>query len=227
MASQFSAALFDVDGVQVNTLLLLRDATILTFKEFGYEITEEEFNRHKREPKVYESIVAERGLAIDKKAFQGRRWEQLQKIVRERGIQKTQGIEELLQRLKRSMPGIRLCSVSNNYAEVIELFHTQTGLGRYFEIKVTGENLEKKPAPDLYSSAIRRLGVDPMACFAVEDTSKGVLSAMRAGIPAVIALSSVRKEDTIKGVYTVKTLDDVTMEFLEEIRQKADQQYPL
>jgi beta-phosphoglucomutase-like phosphatase (HAD superfamily) len=39
-----------------------------------------------------------------------------------------------------------------------------------------------KPAPDVYLEAARRLGVDPGACAAVEDSQNGIRSAKAAGM---------------------------------------------
>ena len=44
-----------------------------------------------------------------------------------------------------------------------------------------------KPAPDVYLEAARRLGVDPLACVAIEDSTNGIRSAHAAGM-AVIAV---------------------------------------
>ncbi len=42
-----------------------------------------------------------------------------------------------------------------------------------------------KPAPDVYLEAARRLGVEPAACTAVEDSHNGIRSAKAAGMRVV------------------------------------------
>jgi beta-phosphoglucomutase-like phosphatase (HAD superfamily) len=42
-----------------------------------------------------------------------------------------------------------------------------------------------KPAPDVYVEAARRLGVDPHACAAVEDSHNGIRSAKAAGMRVI------------------------------------------
>lgn len=57
-----------------------------------------------------------------------------------------------------------------------------------FSATVSSEEVPRgKPAPDVYLEAARRLGVDPGACAAVEDSSNGLRSAAAAGM-AVVAL---------------------------------------
>ena len=57
-----------------------------------------------------------------------------------------------------------------------------------FEATVSSEEVERgKPAPDVYLEAARRLGVEPGACAAIEDSTNGIRSAHAAGM-AVIAI---------------------------------------
>jgi beta-phosphoglucomutase-like phosphatase (HAD superfamily) len=54
-------------------------------------------------------------------------------------------------------------------------------------VRSTEEEARGKPAPDVYLTVARLLGVDPGSCAAVEDSSNGLRSAAAAGM-AVIAV---------------------------------------
>jgi HAD superfamily hydrolase (TIGR01509 family) len=55
--------------------------------------------------------------------------------------------------------------------------------GLRFEATVSSEEVPRgKPAPDVYLEAARRLGQDPSACAAVEDSGNGIRSAAAAGL---------------------------------------------
>ena len=54
-------------------------------------------------------------------------------------------------------------------------------------VRSTEEETRGKPAPDVYLTVARLLGVDPGSCAAVEDSSNGLRSAAAAGL-AVIAV---------------------------------------
>lgn len=55
-----------------------------------------------------------------------------------------------------------------------------------FATVVTGDQVEQgKPHPEAYLEAARRLGVDPSACVAIEDSPTGVASSTAAGVPTV------------------------------------------
>ena len=52
---------------------------------------------------------------------------------------------------------------------------------------VTGEQVAHgKPHPEPYLEAARRLGVDPAACVALEDSPTGAASATAAGVPTLV-----------------------------------------
>jgi HAD superfamily hydrolase (TIGR01509 family) len=77
---------------------------------------------------------------------------------------------------------------SSSNAPVIELVLAETGLDRVIRAWVSSEQVARgKPAPDVYLEAARRLGVDPVRCVAVEDSSNGLRSAAAAGM-AVVAV---------------------------------------
>lgn len=81
-----------------------------------------------------------------------------------------------------------LAVASSSNRPLIDLVVELTGLTDAFEVTVSSEEVGGgKPAPDVYLEAARRLGVDPAACAAVEDSANGVRSAYAAGM-AVIAI---------------------------------------
>jgi beta-phosphoglucomutase-like phosphatase (HAD superfamily) len=55
-----------------------------------------------------------------------------------------------------------------------------------FAATVSSEEVPRgKPAPDVYLEAASRLGVDPGACAAVEDSSNGLRAAAAAGMRVI------------------------------------------
>ena len=73
--------------------------------------------------------------------------------------------------------------------EIIDTVMDTMGIGRYFSATVSSAEVPRgKPSPDVYSEAVKRLGVDPSASIAVEDSSNGVRAAAGAGL-LVIAVA--------------------------------------
>jgi HAD superfamily hydrolase (TIGR01509 family) len=67
----------------------------------------------------------------------------------------------------------------------------------------------KKPAPDIYLLATKRLGISPENCVAIEDSRNGLLSAHSAGIPVLVTTSWFTKsEDFSEARLVVSALGD-------------------
>jgi HAD superfamily hydrolase (TIGR01509 family) len=60
------------------------------------------------------------------------------------------------------------------------------GIDRFFSVVVCGDEVERrKPAPDVYLEAARRVGASPAHAVAVEDSAPGLRSAKAAGMKTV------------------------------------------
>jgi HAD superfamily hydrolase (TIGR01509 family) len=76
-----------------------------------------------------------------------------------------------------------LALASSANREVIDAALNEAGITGRFAATVSSEEVANgKPAPDVYVEAARRIGVDPAACVAVEDSSNGLRSAHAAGM---------------------------------------------
>jgi HAD superfamily hydrolase (TIGR01509 family) len=99
------------------------------------------------------------------------------------------GATEAVERLAGRWP---LGLASSSSRRLIELVLEASGLAGRFRVTVSTEEVPRgKPAPDAYLEVAARLGVDPAACAAVEDSSNGVRSAAAAGM-RVLAIPSPR-----------------------------------
>ena len=87
-------------------------------------------------------------------------------------------MEEL--RLETIPMGLASSSPHHWIRMVFERFPLQ----EFFGCVVSSEDVGRKgkPAPDVYLEAVKRLGMKPEDCVAIEDSSNGVLSARRAGL---------------------------------------------
>lgn len=63
----------------------------------------------------------------------------------------------------------------------------------------------KKPAPDIYAFAVRRLGLDPAAVVAIEDSRNGMLAALGAGLACAVTTSAYTGEEDFAGASLVVT----------------------
>ena len=123
------------------------------------------------------------------------------------------GADTVVRALARSWP---LGLASSSPPQLIEAALTASGLADAFAVAMSTESVPNgKPAPDIYLAVAERIGQQPVACVAVEDSSNGVRSAAGAGM-SVIAVPDRRyplDEDAQRRAdLVVDSLDAVTPE---------------
>lgn len=93
------------------------------------------------------------------------------------------GAVEAVRRCAECWP---LAVASSSNPELIEVVLGAAGLHEAIPVVVSSQEVARgKPAPDVYLEAARRLGVDPSACAAVEDSHNGIRSAEAAGMRVI------------------------------------------
>ena len=93
------------------------------------------------------------------------------------------GAVEAVRALAAEWP-LGLASSSNR--PIIDLVLAEAGIADAFAATVSSEEVARgKPAPDVYLEAARRLGVDPAACVAIEDSTNGIRAAAAAGMTVI------------------------------------------
>jgi HAD superfamily hydrolase (TIGR01509 family) len=79
----------------------------------------------------------------------------------------------------------RYLVTSGSRVSVMSALHA-TGIERSFGGVITADDVRAgKPSPEPYRCCMRRHGLDPRTCVAVEDSMSGVISARKAGIPVI------------------------------------------
>jgi HAD superfamily hydrolase (TIGR01509 family) len=103
-----------------------------------------------------------------------------------------------------SARGLRVAVASSSRRERVLKALELTSLRHFFDVIVTADDVASgKPAPDVYVEAVRRLGVPPRDCLAVEDSEHGVRSAIAAGLPVVAVVRSYTQRDAVTGASVV------------------------
>ncbi|GLW28282.1 HAD family hydrolase [Actinoplanes regularis] len=95
------------------------------------------------------------------------------------------GIRRLLDEIDRD--GLRRAIVSNSDHAWITRYAAQCGIadGWAFIECADGDLVRAKPAPDLYRTALTRLGLEPEQAVAIEDSPTGIRAAQRAGLRCI------------------------------------------
>ena len=126
------------------------------------------------------------------------------------------GAVEAVRRLAARYP-LGLASSSNR--PLIDAALDTAGLAAYFTATVSSEEVARgKPAPDVYLEAARRLGVEPNACAAIEDSHGGIQSAKAAGMRVIVFPNQSYPPDAAslaQADVTIGSLDELTPELVD------------
>lgn len=180
---KIKAVIFDMDGVLIDAKKWHYEALNKALRLFGFEISR------------YDHLVTFDGLPTAKK---------LEMMTVERGLPKSlhQLINDMkqiytmeyvymkckplfvhqyaLSRLKSE--GFRLALASNSVRVTIDMMMEKADLNQYLDFSLSNQDVKKsKPDPEIYITAINRLGLSPEECLVVEDNQNGVKAALASG----------------------------------------------
>jgi HAD superfamily hydrolase (TIGR01509 family) len=112
------------------------------------------------------------------------------------------GIQALLS--EAPAHGIRLAIATTTSRPNVDALLQATLGSQPFEVIAAGDEVpKKKPAPDVYDLALRRLDLPPENCVAIEDTFNGLRSALAAGIACVMTPSMYGGQGPFPGALQV------------------------
>ncbi len=90
------------------------------------------------------------------------------------------------------------------------------GLRPRFSAIVSADDVQKtKPSPEPYLTAARRLGIDPAACVAIEDSPPGLEAAHAAGMRAVGITTTLTRDLLARADRVIDDLEEFTPELVE------------
>jgi mannitol-1-/sugar-/sorbitol-6-/2-deoxyglucose-6-phosphatase len=93
------------------------------------------------------------------------------------------GVGSAIARFERHR--LPLAIASSSPLRLIDAVCDRLGLAR-IQVRCSGsDEVQGKPAPDVYLTAARRLGVAPASCLAMEDSPNGITAAKSAGMRCV------------------------------------------
>ena len=189
---EFSAVLFDFDGVLVDTEWAIYQAWKRTFEGHGQHLPLDVYTRcigtdfQTWSPKIHLEELT--GMAFDWHDLDTRRQQEIHRDLEHE--KPMHGVTSLLETLaSRAMPTAVVSSSSHQW---VDGWLGKLGLAFHFRTTVCrGDAPRIKPAPDLYLTAAERLGVAPETCLVIEDSLNGLKAAKAAGMSVWIVPNRV------------------------------------
>ena len=126
------------------------------------------------------------------------------------------GAVAAVRRLAERWPlGLASSSPARLIAHVLDV----AGLAGAFKVTLSTEEIGRgKPAPDVYLAVAGGLGVDPVRCAAVEDSTNGLRAALAAGMRTIAVPTESYPPDPgvlAQAAAVLASLDDLTPEVVE------------
>ncbi|MEV7773212.1 HAD family phosphatase [Kitasatospora sp. NPDC086791] len=183
-----AAVLFDMDGTLVDTEQLWWQSAAEIAEELSHPLTDQDAPEVLGQAVEHTAAHLHRvsGTSLSEAELAARLGESFAGKVAADTVPRP-GALALLAALRDARVPTALVSASPR--RVVDLVLSVIGRD-WFAVTMAAEDTERtKPAPDPYLAAAERLGLDPAACVAVEDTPTGVASATAAGC-AVLAVPS-------------------------------------
>jgi HAD superfamily hydrolase (TIGR01509 family) len=213
-----AAVVFDFDGVILDSETPEYESHRRIFEQYGVPLTVEEWcdqigvwvEHH--EQRWHAQLCERTTRAPGWPAFEAEKHRLFQELV---PLAPMRGIVNLLDALAaRAVP---LAIASTAPASWVVAAVERLGLQDRFQAIVTAYDVpRRKPAPDAYLEAARRIGVDPVRSVAIEDSGPGIASARAAGLKTVaIPHWLTERHDLAAADLRVAHAGEITLDVLE------------
>ncbi|MEO1693951.1 MAG: HAD family phosphatase [Pseudomonadota bacterium] len=184
-ARPYAAAIFDMDGLLLDTERLVLQGFEAAERELGCVVGRDTFDAMigrsyaKSRPLLAQALEGQVAVEVFEQACRRH-----VDAAYADGIPVKPGVETLLGALSKG--GLPLAvATSTAHARAIKKLDA-TNLTSHFDAIIGGDLVaESKPAPDIYLAAARQLDVAPDRCVAFEDSPNGVRAAHAAGMRVV------------------------------------------
>ncbi len=186
-AAAYTAAVFDMDGLLLDSERPVRDAWMQTAAEFGVTLTSAAYldligRNHRDSTLKLRAIFGDDALLADAHR-------RADALLDERFGDRPFNLKPGALRLLAGLQAARVpCAVASSTHHVeIGRRLANAGLLDFFAAVCGGDEVAHgKPAPDIYRLAVERLGVDASTTLAFEDSGHGALAAIAAGLGVVV-----------------------------------------
>lgn len=196
------AVIWDMDGVLVDSESYHFEAHKKALAEENISLTKEYYIHHgvSIDPQIfYRELFSEHKLLLDDAKFLNIHYRKLaiyQQLQREKGIKIITPAYEIVKKLFQK--GVLMAISSTVDRDEVLRSLRNSGLLEYFPIIVAGGdfNLRRKPEPDIYLKCLSILNTKANSTLAIEDSTNGAKSAVRAGIPCLVVTNEYTHDHT-------------------------------
>ncbi len=213
------AILWDNDGVLVDTEHLYFEASRAALRGLGVELGEAEYVELSLRLRACVQYTSPARVVRRERYQAARASLNSHYTALLAGTELIPGVRETLEALHGRLP---MAVVTSSQPEHFALQHMHTDARRFFEFVLTGADYTRfKPDPEPYLMAAARLGVAPAECLVIEDTERGLVAALRAGMRCAVVPRGLAARGDFSSAFRVLERVEQVPGLLEELRTRA------
>ena len=181
------AFLFDIDGTLLDTERIYVKAWQAAAEKLGYRLSDDLMRRTRAiDPKIAARMMEEEvGGGFSYEAVRVVRTQIGEAMVEADGHLLKPDTLALLRALRDA--GVPFAAVTSTGKAQTARHLELAGIADLIPIRATGDMVARgKPHPDIFMMGASLLGVDPAACYAVEDSGAGIRAAAAAGMAPIL-----------------------------------------
>jgi HAD superfamily hydrolase (TIGR01509 family) len=182
-----AAVVFDFDGIIMDSETPEFESHRQVFEQYGVSLTTGEWCdqigiwNDAQDERWFRELCRRTANAPDADTFVAKKRRIFEEVAPHEPMR---GVRALVEALAAA--GVPAAIASSSSTEWITRAVERIGMKPLFAAIVTGDEVaRRKPAPDVYLEAARRLGVDPLRTVAIEDSAPGIAAARAAGMATV------------------------------------------
>ena len=208
--------IFDMDGVLLDSEPFICKAACMMFAEHGLTVQPEDFIPFvgAGENRYLGGVAEKYAFPFDVERDKARTYEIYARIVKGR-LEPLPGAHDFVARCRSRRLKLALATSADEVKMQVNL--REIGLPpETFDALVNGLEVEKKkPDPEIFLAAARKLAVPIARCLVVEDSVNGVAAAKAAGAPCLALLTSFTREKLTGADWFAGTLADAPDDVLD------------
>ncbi|MCP5522525.1 MAG: HAD-IA family hydrolase [Verrucomicrobiales bacterium] len=209
------ALIFDMDGVLTDSEPLINEAAVAMFRERGVAVAPEDFLPFvgTGENRYIGGVAEQHGVTLDIEEAKRRTYEIYLALVPTR-LHAFPGAVDCVKRCRAA--GLKVAVASSADRVKIDANLEKIGLpAAEWDALVSAEDVvHKKPAPDIFLAAARKLGVQPVECVVIEDAVNGVQAAKAAGMRCIAVAQSFPAEQLNQADRVLPGIGDIQIDDL-------------
>ena len=195
--AKIELVIFDMDGLIFDSEKVSYDSWVEAAKVFNIDFNMKVFYRllGTNHESVRNTLLDEFGNEINVDDYiEERRKINFSKI--SNGVEKKEGIDELLEYLKKK--NIKKAVATSSNRELALSLLSKANILHYFDYVLCGDEVKKsKPDPEVFLNVAKKLEVNPKNCMVLEDSEAGTIAGSRGRMKVIIIPDLKEPEEDI------------------------------